>query len=81
MVPVRARVEVAASSPGLPRDDPLVAEAAATPPATAAGLTGIASGGGYVGPLATRQGKPMRPDVATAFDRLAAAAPPTASPW
>ena len=74
VVPVRARVEVAASSPGLPRDDPLVAEAAATPPATAAGLAGIASGGGYVGPLATRQGKPMRPDVATAFDRLAAAA-------
>ncbi len=33
-----------------------------------------ASGGGYSGPLAYRMGKPMRPDVATAFDRLAAAA-------
>jgi Transglycosylase SLT domain/D-alanyl-D-alanine carboxypeptidase len=33
-----------------------------------------ASGGGYSGPLAYRQGKPMRPDVALAFDRLAAAA-------
>ncbi len=33
-----------------------------------------ASGGGYTGPLAYRQGKPMRPDVALAFDRLAAAA-------
>jgi soluble lytic murein transglycosylase-like protein len=33
-----------------------------------------ASGGGYTGPLAYRQGKPMRPDVAAAFDRLAAAA-------
>lgn len=32
------------------------------------------SGGGYVGPLAYRQGKPMRPDVALAFDRMAAAA-------
>ena len=32
------------------------------------------SGGGYSGPLAYRQGKPMRPDVALAFDRLAAAA-------
>ena len=33
-----------------------------------------ASGGGYSGPLAYRQGKPMRPDVAAAFDRMAAAA-------
>jgi len=33
-----------------------------------------ASGGGYSGPLAYRQGKPMRPDVARAFDRMAAAA-------
>lgn len=32
------------------------------------------SGGGYSGPLAYRQGKPMRPDVAMAFDRMAAAA-------
>lgn len=32
------------------------------------------SGGGYSGPLAYRQGKPMRPDVALAFDRMAAAA-------
>ena len=31
-------------------------------------------GGGYDGPLAYRQGKPMRPDVALAFDRMAAAA-------
>ena len=33
-----------------------------------------ASGSGYSGPLAYRQGKPMRPDVAAAFDRMAAAA-------
>jgi len=38
------------------------------------GFTGFASGGGYDGPLAYRQGKPMRPDVAQAFDRMAAAA-------
>jgi LAS superfamily LD-carboxypeptidase LdcB len=29
---------------------------------------------GYSGPLAHRQGKPMRPDVAGAFDRMEAAA-------
>jgi hypothetical protein len=33
-----------------------------------------AAGGGYDGPLAYRQGKPMRPDVAQAFDRLEHAA-------
>jgi hypothetical protein len=38
------------------------------------GLPGHASGGGYEGPLAYRQGKPMRPDVALVFDRMAAAA-------
>ena len=39
-----------------------------------ADLTGFAEGGGYTGPLAYRQGKPMRPDVALAFDRMEAAA-------
>ena len=34
----------------------------------------LVTGGGYSGPLAYRQGKPMRPDVAEAFDRMAAAA-------
>jgi len=38
------------------------------------GQPAFASGGGYEGPLAYRQGKPMRPDVARAFDRMAAAA-------
>jgi hypothetical protein len=32
------------------------------------------SGGGYDGPFAYRQGKPMRPDVAQAFDRMERAA-------
>ena len=48
-----------------------VAEAQLAPSATDA----FASGSGeYRGPLAYRQGKPMRPDVAVAFDRMAAAA-------
>src|SRR6185295_181074 len=43
-------------------------------PAAGGAFPGQASGGGYSGPLAYRQGKPMRPDVALAFDRMAAAA-------
>jgi D-alanyl-D-alanine carboxypeptidase/Putative Flp pilus-assembly TadE/G-like len=43
-------------------------------PDAGGGVPGHASGGGYDGPLAYRQGKPMRPDVALAFDRMAAAA-------
>ncbi len=38
------------------------------------GQPAFGSGGGYDGPLAYRMGKPMRPDVALAFDRMAAAA-------
>jgi hypothetical protein len=54
---------------------PIVARATAElSPAAGAALPGQASGGGYEGPLAYRQGKPMRPDVALAFDRMAAAA-------
>ncbi len=34
----------------------------------------LAAGGGYDGRLVYRQGKPMRPDVALAFDRMAGAA-------
>ncbi|HEU4906679.1 MAG TPA: transglycosylase SLT domain-containing protein [Solirubrobacterales bacterium] len=52
-----------------------VAEAA--PPAAAPGAgssPSMASGGGYSGPLVYRTGKPMRPDVGAAFDRMAAAA-------
>jgi Transglycosylase SLT domain/D-alanyl-D-alanine carboxypeptidase len=35
---------------------------------------GLTDGGGYDGPFASRQGERMRPDVALAFDRMAAAA-------
>jgi hypothetical protein len=38
------------------------------------GLEGLSGGGEYDGPLAYRQGKPMRPDVAQAFDRMERAA-------
>jgi hypothetical protein len=72
--PVRVRL-----GDGAPRRT-LVVKARATaglsPPAGAApfGYAGRGSGGGYDGPLAYRMGKPMRPDVAEAFDRMAAAA-------
>jgi hypothetical protein len=50
-----------------------LAEAELAPP-PGVGPAAFASGGGYDGPLEYRQGKPMRPDVAQAFDRMAAAA-------
>ncbi len=50
-----------------------VAEAAA-PASRRGSMAPIASGGGYGGPLAYRTGEGMRPDVAAAFDRMAAAA-------
>jgi hypothetical protein len=50
------------------------ATAELAPSASGPGMPATASGGGYSGPLAYRQGKPMRPDVAQAFDRMAAAA-------
>jgi hypothetical protein len=74
----RARIRIAAGE-GV-RSRPRIgvrAEATAelAPSAGApAGMPATASGGGYGGPLAYRQGKPMRPDVALAFDRMAAAA-------
>ena len=50
-----------------------MAEAGA--PGTGAGGTpAMASGGGYSGPLVYRNGEGMRPDVAAAFDRMAASA-------
>jgi Transglycosylase SLT domain/D-alanyl-D-alanine carboxypeptidase/Putative Flp pilus-assembly TadE/G-like len=60
----RPRIEVEASA---------VAEAAA-PAIAGGGMPATASGGGYGGPLVYRQGHGMRPDVAAAFDRMAAAA-------
>jgi hypothetical protein len=59
------------------RPDRIEVEARATAeliPADDFGLGGLADGGGYDGPFAHRQGERMRPDVALAFDRMAAAA-------
>lgn len=52
----------------------VIARAEVTMPAAAAAPPAVASGGGYSGPLAYRQGEPMRPDVAAAFDTMVAAA-------
>jgi hypothetical protein len=70
-VAVRERHQVQ-SAPGRVHTFPVAARAtAALVPESSGGLD---AGGGYSGPFAFRQGKPMRPDVALAFDRLAAAA-------
>jgi soluble lytic murein transglycosylase-like protein len=50
------------------------ATASISPLPTAGSLIPSLGGGGYSGPLTLRQGKPMRPDTAAAFDRLATAA-------
>jgi hypothetical protein len=75
--PVRARASVVARiEAGAKRievEASALAEAAA-PLGAAAGATALASGGGYSGPLVYRTGEGMRPDVAAAFDRMAAAA-------
>jgi D-alanyl-D-alanine dipeptidase len=72
--PVRARAVVVArlEAPGNPPvEASAVAEAGAT---LGRGMTGMASGGGYSGPLVYRDGEGMRPDVAEGFDRMAMAA-------
>jgi transglycosylase-like protein with SLT domain/D-alanyl-D-alanine carboxypeptidase-like protein len=72
--PVRARAVVRARlrAPGSPAvEASAVAEAGAS---AGGGIAGIASGGGYSGPLVYRSGEGMRPDVAAGFDRMAAAA-------
>ncbi len=58
---------------GRRRSAPVIAVAEAQLAPGAAGSF-AAGPGEYRGPLAYRQGKPMRPDVAQAFDRMAAAA-------
>jgi hypothetical protein len=73
--PVRAEAVISASLSGAGADRveaTAVAEAGA--PSAGGGLPQQASGGGYGGPLVYRQGEGMRPDVAAAFDRMAAAA-------
>jgi Transglycosylase SLT domain/D-alanyl-D-alanine carboxypeptidase len=71
--PVRVKAAIAGSVDGHRVEASAVAEAAA--PATSGDSTpSMATGGGYSGPLVYRTGEGMRPDVAAAFDRMAAAA-------
>ncbi len=76
--PVRAKVTVVAGlreGEGQRVEASAMAEAAAPYGGTAAGgETSMASGGGYGGPLVMRDGEGMRPDVAAAYDQMAAAA-------
>jgi hypothetical protein len=73
-VGVRGTADVGPSAAGRP--ERIAVRARATAELALADETdiGIPREGGYDGPLAYRQGKPMRPDVALAFDRMAAAA-------
>src|SRR3954454_6753106 len=76
LAPVRVRVVVhdrIALGPGASVPGEATAEAELVVPGAAIGL-GAPGAGEYTGPLAYRQGKPMRPDVAQAFDRMEAAA-------
>jgi hypothetical protein len=70
-VRVRDRARVSPTGGGRRREVHVEATAVAELEPSAAGIAGFATGGGYSGPLAYRQGKPMRPDVARAFDRMA----------
>jgi soluble lytic murein transglycosylase-like protein len=77
-VTVQVRGEATVREPVDDRPRPIAVGARATaelaPDISGLGMPENASGGGYSGPLAYRQGEPMRPDVALAFDRMAAAA-------
>jgi hypothetical protein len=75
--PVRAKATIVAGlreGDGQRVEASAVAEAAAPYPATADGMIGMATGGGYGGALIYRDGEGMRPDVAAAYDQMAAAA-------
>ena len=75
--PVRAKAVVVAGlreSDGHRVEATALAEAAAPYGSAAGGETGMATGGGYGGPLMYRDGEEMRPDVAAAYDQMAAAA-------
>jgi hypothetical protein len=73
-VRVRVRDRVAIGPSGRRGSMRVEARATAELSPEGGGVPATGSGGGYDGPLAYRQGKPMRPDVALAFDRMASAA-------
>src|SRR3954469_6801119 len=71
---IRVRVMGTAKLPaGRPARVTALAEAELVPDTASFG-SAAPGAGEYRGPFAARQGKPMRPDVALAFDRMAAAA-------
>jgi hypothetical protein len=76
--PTRIRVVVrdpaTSDAGGHHHEAPVKATAEAELAPSAQISTGVGDPGQYNGPFAYRQGKPMRPDVAMAFDRLDAAA-------
>lgn len=75
--PVRAKATIVAvlrEGHGKRVEASAVAEAAAPYGAVTGGETGMATGGGYSGPLIYRDGEGMRPDVAAAYDQMATAA-------
>jgi LAS superfamily LD-carboxypeptidase LdcB len=75
--PVRAKAVVLANldlGRGRTRIEASATAEAAAPFSALGGMPAMASGGGYSGPLVYRQGEGMRPDVAAAFDRMAATA-------
>jgi len=75
--PVRAKATVVAGlrdGDGQRIEASAAAEAAAPYGGVSGGATGMATGGGYSGPLVYRDGEGMRPDVAAAYDQMAAAA-------
>jgi len=75
--PVRARAVVLAGltvGDGRTHTEASAVAEAGAPSAASGAMPTTASGGGYGGTLAYRQGEGMRPDVAAAFDRMSAAA-------
>ncbi len=75
--PLRAKAVVVASlavGGGRHRVEASAVAEAAAPAGAGGGAATMAGGGGYSGPLVHRTGEGMRPDVAAAFDRMAAAA-------
>jgi transglycosylase-like protein with SLT domain/D-alanyl-D-alanine carboxypeptidase-like protein/putative Flp pilus-assembly TadE/G-like protein len=76
MAPVRIRVEVRREVEAERGGAKAATEVAASAEAelSAASIFPSAGAGEYSGPFAIRQGQKMRPDVAQAFDRMAAAA-------
>ena len=74
--PLRAKATVSAGleGGGGARVEASAVAEAGTPAGGGDGMAAMASGGGYGGPLIYRTGEGMRPDVAAAYDRMAAAA-------